>query len=147
MVCRGVPEQLRWPRAVDPESDPIDPHRPGNVLQLLIAEVIEPCVDLVPHLAICVFGNTDAARFGDSFKTSSNVRSKFMTRIVLVRHSHVEGIKPEWFRGRAPLQLFTARGRAESPVTARRCPRAATHEGYAAYCAAGLSDNLANAGG
>ena len=119
MVCRGVPEQLRWPRAVDPESGPIDPHRPGNVLQLLITEVIEPCVDLVPHLAICVFGNTDAARFGDSFKTSSNVRSKFMTRIVLVRHGHVEGIKPERFRGRAPLQL-TARGRAEAAAVAKR---------------------------
>jgi hypothetical protein len=62
--------RLRWPRAVDPGSDPIDPYRPGNVLQLPIAKIIERRVDLVPHLAVCIFGNADAARFGDSFKTS-----------------------------------------------------------------------------
>jgi phosphoserine phosphatase len=42
-----------------------------------------------------------------------------MTRILLVRHGHVEGIKPERFRGRQPLEL-TAQGRAEAQAVARR---------------------------
>jgi broad specificity phosphatase PhoE len=28
-----------------------------------------------------------------------------MTKILLIRHGHVEGIKPERFRGREPLAL------------------------------------------
>src|SRR3974390_3265341 len=42
-----------------------------------------------------------------------------MTKIVLTRHGHVEGIKPERFRGREPLDL-TARGRAEAAAVAQR---------------------------
>jgi phosphoserine phosphatase len=42
-----------------------------------------------------------------------------MTKILLVRHGHVEGIKPERFRGRQPLEL-TAQGRAEAAAVARR---------------------------
>jgi phosphoserine phosphatase len=42
-----------------------------------------------------------------------------VTRILLVRHGHVEGIKPERFRGRADLPL-TAGGRAEAERTAER---------------------------
>src|ERR1700722_13841506 len=42
-----------------------------------------------------------------------------MTKILLTRHGHVEGIKPERFRGRAPLDL-TALGRAEAQAVARR---------------------------
>jgi broad specificity phosphatase PhoE len=42
-----------------------------------------------------------------------------MTKILLTRHGHVEGIKPERFRGRAPLDL-TARGRAEAAALAQR---------------------------
>jgi len=41
-----------------------------------------------------------------------------MTKILLTRHGHVEGIKPERFRGREPLDL-TARGRAEAAAVAR----------------------------
>ena len=41
-----------------------------------------------------------------------------MTKIVLTRHGHVEGIKPERFRGREPLQL-TARGVAEAAALAQ----------------------------
>ena len=46
-----------------------------------------------------------------------------MTKILLTRHGHVEGIKPERFRGRAPLQL-TALGRAEAAAVARRIAEA-----------------------
>jgi phosphoserine phosphatase len=42
-----------------------------------------------------------------------------MTKILLIRHGHVEGIKPERFRGPAPLDL-TARGRDEAQAVARR---------------------------
>jgi probable phosphoglycerate mutase len=41
-----------------------------------------------------------------------------MTKIILTRHGHVEGIKPERFRGREPLQL-TARGVAEAAALAQ----------------------------
>ena len=42
-----------------------------------------------------------------------------MTKILLIRHGHVEGIKPERFRGREPLEL-TAQGRAEAVAAANR---------------------------
>ena len=42
-----------------------------------------------------------------------------MTKILLTRHGHVEGIAPERFRGRQQLAL-TERGRAEVQVLARR---------------------------
>ena len=42
-----------------------------------------------------------------------------MSKILLIRHGHVEGIKPERFRGREPLEL-TARGRAQAEAVARR---------------------------
>ena len=42
-----------------------------------------------------------------------------MTKILLIRHGHVAGIKPERFRGREPLAL-TTQGRAEAAAVARR---------------------------
>lgn len=42
-----------------------------------------------------------------------------MTKILLTRHGHVEGITPERFRGRQPLEL-TARGREEAAAVAAR---------------------------
>jgi probable phosphoglycerate mutase len=42
-----------------------------------------------------------------------------MTKIILVRHGHVEGISPERFRGRADLML-TPEGRRQAETTARR---------------------------
>ncbi|HTZ03068.1 MAG TPA: histidine phosphatase family protein, partial [Xanthobacteraceae bacterium] len=42
-----------------------------------------------------------------------------MTKILLTRHGHVDGIKPQRFRGREPLAL-TARGRAEAEAVAQR---------------------------
>jgi len=42
-----------------------------------------------------------------------------MTKIILTRHGHVEGIKPERFRGREPLEL-TKRGTAEAALVAKR---------------------------
>ena len=42
-----------------------------------------------------------------------------MTKIILTRHGHVDGIKPERFRGRTPLEL-TRRGTAEAAALAQR---------------------------
>ena len=42
-----------------------------------------------------------------------------MTKLILVRHGHVEGISPERFRGRAELPL-TDTGRREAEATAAR---------------------------
>ncbi len=42
-----------------------------------------------------------------------------MTKIILVRHGHVEGISPERFRGRVDLTL-TGEGRRQAAVTAGR---------------------------
>jgi phosphoserine phosphatase len=42
-----------------------------------------------------------------------------VTKIVLTRHGHVDGIKPERFRGRQPLDL-TALGRAQAQAVAAR---------------------------
>jgi len=42
-----------------------------------------------------------------------------MTKILLTRHGHVEGIKPARFRGRAELEL-TERGLAQADALARR---------------------------
>jgi broad specificity phosphatase PhoE len=42
-----------------------------------------------------------------------------MTKILQIRHGHVEGIKPERFRGRADLSLMS-RGIAEAQAVAHR---------------------------
>jgi phosphoserine phosphatase len=42
-----------------------------------------------------------------------------MTKILLTRHGHVDGIKPERFRGREPLDL-TALGRTQATAIAQR---------------------------
>jgi phosphoserine phosphatase len=42
-----------------------------------------------------------------------------MTKLILTRHGHVEGISPERFRGRAELPL-TELGRREAEMTAAR---------------------------
>jgi broad specificity phosphatase PhoE len=45
-----------------------------------------------------------------------------MTKILLARHGHVEGIRPERFRGRAEL-LLTSEGVAQAEALARRIAR------------------------
>ena len=45
-----------------------------------------------------------------------------MTKILLTRHGHVEGIQPERFRGRAELAL-TERGKTQAQALARRVAR------------------------
>ncbi len=56
-------------------------------------------------------------------------RGWLMTRLVLVRHGHVDGIKPERFRGRMDLPL-TAEGGRQAHATAA----------YPAFLTAALSE-------
>ena len=42
-----------------------------------------------------------------------------MTKLILVRHGHVEGIRPERFRGRTDMPLMP-QGVAEAAAVARR---------------------------
>jgi broad specificity phosphatase PhoE len=64
-----------------------------------------------------------------------------MTKIILVRHGHVEGISPERFRGRADLAL-TPEGRRQAEATARRIEASWTP---AALYASPLSRSLTTA--
>jgi len=48
-----------------------------------------------------------------------------VTKIVLIRHGHVEGVKPERFRGRRDIPL-TRRGQAQAKAVARRVAKAFT---------------------
>jgi broad specificity phosphatase PhoE len=45
-----------------------------------------------------------------------------VTKLILIRHGHVEGIKPERFRGRRDIPL-TERGHAQAEAVARRIVR------------------------
>jgi len=45
-----------------------------------------------------------------------------MTKIILTRHGHIEGVEPERFRGRAEVPL-TERGKAQAALTASRIAR------------------------
>ena len=51
----------------------VDPHRPGDVLQLLLARVLEVCVELAAHLPVGVVGDADAAGLGDAFEPRGNI--------------------------------------------------------------------------
>jgi broad specificity phosphatase PhoE len=64
-----------------------------------------------------------------------------MTKIILVRHGHVEGISPERFRGRADLAL-TPQGRRQAEATARCIEASSTP---AALYASPLSRSLTTA--
>ena len=47
--------------------------RPGDVLELLLAPVLEANVELAFDFAVDLLGNQDAARIGDPLQPDSNV--------------------------------------------------------------------------
>jgi hypothetical protein len=61
--CRRVGSQL------------IDPHRPRNVFELLLAGILKVDVELAADLPISVVGDTDTARLGDAFQPWSDVNA------------------------------------------------------------------------
>ena len=58
-------------RAVEP--DRVDPDRARDVLELLIAHVLERRVELAAHLPVGVVGDADAAGLGDAFEARGDV--------------------------------------------------------------------------
>jgi hypothetical protein len=54
---------------------------------------------------------------------ASTLASTWMTKVILTRHGHVEGISPERFRGRTDLPL-TELGQAQAKAVATRIARA-----------------------
>ena len=64
-----------------------------------------------------------------------------MTKILLTRHGHVEGITPERFRGRQLLAL-TERGGAEARALARRIAGAWKPKQYPHCAVAGSWNDL-----
>ena len=54
-------------------SEPIDPYRPCDILEFLLAAILERGVELVAHLPVGIIGYADAAGLGDTFKPCSNV--------------------------------------------------------------------------
>src|SRR5438874_12152893 len=65
--------RLAYGREGDPSSDPIHPNRPGDVLDLLLAGVVEGEVELVAHLIAHDAADADAARLGQSFEARGDV--------------------------------------------------------------------------
>jgi len=54
-------------------ADSVGADRPGNVLELLAAAILEANVQLVFDFALDLFGNQDAARIGGPLQPDSNV--------------------------------------------------------------------------
>ena len=54
-------------------SKPIDSYRPRDILEFLLAAILERGVELAAHLPVGIIGYADAAGLGDTFKPGSNV--------------------------------------------------------------------------
>ena len=59
--------------AAGDEPNAVDPQRPGNILQALLAEIGELSLDLAAHLPKGVVRDADAAGLGDTFKPGCDV--------------------------------------------------------------------------
>ena len=55
------------------ETNPIDPHRLRDVLDLLLAKILKAQIHLAFHMIDDGAGHTDAARFGQSFQARCDV--------------------------------------------------------------------------
>jgi hypothetical protein len=49
------------------------PHRLGDILQVLLADVVERTVDLAANMPMRIVGDADTARFGNSLKARCDV--------------------------------------------------------------------------
>jgi hypothetical protein len=65
--------QIRQRPRAEAERHPIDPHRPRDVLQLLLAGVLEGKVELVAHMFADAKANADASRLGQAFEPRSHI--------------------------------------------------------------------------
>ena len=53
--------------------DRIDPHRPGDVFEFLVAKINELFLQTITHLVVGVLGKTDTARLGNAFKPRRDI--------------------------------------------------------------------------
>lgn len=65
-----------------PRFDPIDVHRFGDVFYNPLAQVLKAGIDLVPHLAISVLREADAAGLSQSLKTNRQIHAVAVDVIV-----------------------------------------------------------------
>ena len=99
-------------------------------------------------LHICVASINQVARSPRSFITAWTVVEVGPGRWCVSARRRFRGYRPAAGSGaRAVRRLGRLAAAGRRNLSARQCPRAAAREEYAAYCAVGLSDKLANAGG
>src|SRR5262249_38663920 len=55
--------------------DPIHPNRSFDVLELLLARVLEVSIELATHLSVDIFRDADSGRFGGTFEPSGNIHT------------------------------------------------------------------------
>ena len=60
-------------RALMPSASAVDVHRPGDVLDLLLAQILEREIELVAHLVMHDPADTDAARLGQGFEPCGDI--------------------------------------------------------------------------
>src|SRR6185437_9886140 len=89
--CRAIPRVLRRGGCVRVEPDPKDADRTGDILDALVAEILEcdvlqPVADLVAHRA----RDTDTARLGERFKSRRDVDA--VAKDVIFLDDHVAQI-------------------------------------------------------
>ena len=65
------------------EQRAVDLHRPRDVLQLLLAGVLEVHVDLAAHLPVGIVRHADAAGLGDAFKPRGDIHAVAEDVVVL----------------------------------------------------------------
>jgi hypothetical protein len=97
------------------------------------------------------FGTTGSKNSARNLITAISPPTGEGARAAMQSHPHALSPSPTGFAA-VPVRPALGRIRRRGPKgfadeVAPRCPRAAAREEYAAYCVAGLSDKLANAGG
>ena len=60
-----------WSRRVQSEPDRVNPHRPRDLLDLLLAQSLKGNVELVAYLIVGRATDADAVGLGQGFKTGS----------------------------------------------------------------------------
>jgi hypothetical protein len=67
--------QRRGHRRFRAEANPVDMHRPSDVLDLLFTDVPEGDIELISHLVVHHPADADAARLRERFETGGNVHA------------------------------------------------------------------------
>jgi hypothetical protein len=57
------------------ETNPVDPHRAGNVLEVLLSNVVEGKVETPGYVLLNTGGHANASRLRETFQPSRNVHA------------------------------------------------------------------------